>query len=326
MSRRITIPRTALGVSPLCLGGNRLGAGLGRDESFALLDAFVAAGGNFVDTAHVYADWLPEIERSCSEKTLGRWRQTRGSGDGIVVATKIGHPDLSAPAAPRLDRDSLRLDVAEALDNLRTDRLDLVYLHRDDPAADVADILGVLEELCGEGRISHYAASNWSAGRLQAAAAAAERHGWQGFVANQPEWSLAARISGSAAADLLAMDAGMLAWHRLTGAAAIPYSSQARGFFDKLGAGKIDQTTARAYDSAANRSRGVRLAALAARYGVSPTEAMLALFRLAPFPVIPVVGCHTSDQIRSSFRGADLMLDPADAAPLLAELGQPSAA
>lgn len=318
--RRVTLPGTGLAVSPLCLGGNRLGGELDRDRSFALLDAFVEQGGNFVDTAHVYADWRPDAERSCSEKTIGRWRTARGAGD-IVVATKIGHPPLGAAGSPRLDRASLRQDVLEALDNLGLSRLDLVYLHRDDPTRPAEEILGVLEELRREGRIAHYAASNWSGARLAEAGAAAHRHGWDGFRANQAEWSLAVRNPASVAADLLRMDPAMIHWHRAGQVAAIPYSTQARGYFDKLAADKLDAATAASYDSEENRRRAHKLAALAERVGLSPTQAMLALFRLAPFPVIPVVGCRDAAQVASSFQGIAAALPPAEARELLQMLG-----
>jgi len=320
MSARIRLPGTALEVSTLCLGGNRLGGELDRDRSFALLDAFVAAGGNFVDTAHVYADWLPGAERSCSEKMIGRWRAARGAGGGVVVATKIGHPVLGRPESRRLDRASLREDVAAARENLGQECLDLVYLHRDDPDRDVAEIIGVMEELRGEGALRHYAASNWSGARLAAATAAAGRPGWEGFRANQPEWSLAVRNPGTAAPDLRAMDGAMIAWHRATGTAAVPYSAQARGFFDRLAAGATGGPAAAAFDNAASRARGAALAALAAARGVTPTQAMLALFPLAGFPVVPVVGCRTPAQIAASFRGIALALSAAEAAPLLAAL------
>lgn len=317
---RITLPGTTLEVSPLCLGGNRLGADLDRDASFALLDAFFEAGGNFIDTAHVYADWLPDVERSCSEKTIGRWRAARNPGGSVVVATKIGHPKLDRPGA-RLDAESLRQDVAEARENLLQERLDLVYLHRDDPAREAADILAALEDLRVRGEIRHYAASNWTGVRLQAASEAARRYGWQGFVANQAEWSLAARNPGSAAADLHAMDGAMIRWHEETGIAAIPYSAQAKGYFDKLGAGTLDAATGRSYDNPSNRAKATRLAALASGADLTPTQAMLALFRLASFPVIPVVGCRTPVQIGASFRGIAARIDREAAGDLLVDLG-----
>ncbi len=314
------LPGTSLELGEIYLGGNRLGGDLDQSASYALLDAFAQAGGCFIDTAHVYADWLPQVERSCSEKMLGRWCKDRRP-EGIVIATKIGHPRLHGNPAARLDRTSLRKDVAEALDNLGTDCLPLVYLHRDDPGTPAEAILGVLEELVADGLIRCYAASNWTAARLAEAQEAARRSGWPGFRANQAEWSLAKRNPGTAAGDLQAMEAGMVAWHRRAGVLAVPYSSQARGYFDKIREDSLDDVAARNYDSPTNRARGASLARLADRHGVTPTEAMLALFRLAPFPVVPVVGCRTPDHVASSFRGLGVRLDPDEAAPLLAGLG-----
>ncbi|WP_238365877.1 aldo/keto reductase [Mesobacterium pallidum] len=320
MTDRIQVAGTGLALSPLCLGGNRLGGDLDRDASFALLDAFAAAGGNFIDTAHVYADWLPGVERSCSERMIGRWLADRRP-EGMVVATKIGHPPLGTPGVTRLDPRSLRQDVEEALENLGLACLPLVYLHRDDDARPVEDILGALEELVAGSMVARYAASNWSAKRLATSSETARANGWQGFVANQAEWSLARRTPGSAAADLHAMDPAMIDWHRRSGALATPYSAQAKGYFDKLRAGTMDAATANAYDNQANRERGARLIELSRRYDAAPTEIMLALFRDMPFPVIPVVGCRTPAQVASSFRGQALDLAPEDRAAFAADLG-----
>jgi aryl-alcohol dehydrogenase-like predicted oxidoreductase len=302
----VRLPGTDIEVSRLCLGGNRFGAQLDREASFEVLDIFHEAGGNFVDTAHVYADWLPDIERSSSEKTIGRWLAARGLRGKVVVATKGGHPELGDPASRRLDRASLREDATRSRDNLGTEDIPIFYVHRDDPGRPVDEILGALEELRGEGVIRHYAASNWTLPRLVEARRVAQRTGWQGFVANQPEWSLARRNPGSAAADLVAMDDEMFAWHRETGAALIPYSAQARGYFNKAAGGKVDPATAEAYDNAPNRELSARLSKIGADMGASPTQVMLAMMFAAPFVVVPVVGCQTREQIMSCFGSLEL--------------------
>ncbi|MCP8938413.1 aldo/keto reductase [Alsobacter sp. SYSU M60028] len=315
-SARVLIPRTQLSVSRLCLGGNRLGGALDKDASFALLDAWVGQGANFIDTAHVYADWLPDVERSCSEKTLGRWLKARGGSVDVVIATKGGHPRGGDPRA-RLDRATVRQDVAEALDYLGLARLDLFYLHRDDPALPVEDVLGVVEELRREGQVRHYACSNWSGARMRAAEEAARRNGWEGFVAHQPEWSLARRNPGTSSPDLLAMDADMRSFHEESGLPVIPYSSQAKGYFDKIGAAALDDITARAYDNAANRATAARLAEIAARHGATPTQVMLNAMMHSPFLTIPVVGCRTAEQIASSLASVGLDLTDAERRELL---------
>jgi len=319
MDARITLPGTALSVSRLCLGGNRFGGGLDQTESFALLDAFVEAGGKFIDTAHVYADWIPGNETSSSEKTLGRWLKDRRPRD-IVIATKGGHPPLATPTISRLDAASLRRDVEDALANLGVDALDLFYLHRDDPGRAVADILAALEELRGEGLLRHYGASNWAVPRLVEAHDIAKRHGWQGFVANQAEWSLAKRNPETIPADLHVMGADMVAFHQRTGIAAIPYSAQAKGYFDKA-AGTIDDATARLYENDSNRAVAVDLSAVAERHGATPTQIMLAALVQAPFITVPVIGCRTPAQVRSSLASLSIALAPDERRALLASAG-----
>ncbi len=307
----VTIPGTDLVVSRICLGGNRLGGELDRDQSFALLDAYVERGGTFVDSAHVYANWIAGNERSSSEKTLGRWLKARGGAKGVVIATKGGSPEPDTPNVRRLDRASIRQDVEEALDNLGVSSLDLFYLHRDDAGRPVEELLGVVEELRREGLVRHYACSNWAGSRIEEAAETARRNGWAGFVASQAEWSLATRNAGTASDDLLQMNAEMMLTHRRLNLTAIPYSSQARGFFDKVAANSLDAVTAARYDNEANRKRSVILAELARRHGATPTQVMLAAMMQSSFLTIPIVGCRTPEQVAGSLAAASVKLDDA---------------
>ena len=312
---RIQIPGTTLGVSRLCLGGNRFGGELGEAESFALLDAFVEAGGNFIDTAHVYADWVTGNAPASSERMIGRWLASR-KPEGIVVATKGGHPPLASPGTGRLDAASLREDVESSLRHLGLPALDLFYLHRDDPVLSVFEILEVLEAMRSEGLLRHYGASNWDSARLQASAEIAQACGWEGFVANQAEWSLATRNPRMRATSLQAMDSRMKSFHRKTGLAAIPYSAQAKGYFDKLDAG-LDDATARLYDNPRSRAMADRLAKFARRETATSTQVMLAALMRAPFATIPVIGCRSPEQVFSSFASLQVNLTPAEASALL---------
>ncbi|WP_293861431.1 aldo/keto reductase [uncultured Alsobacter sp.] len=311
---RITIPGTDLAVSPLCLGGNRLGGQLDQKDSFALLDSYVEQGGNFIDSAHVYANWLPHVERSCSEKTLGRWLKARGGAKGVVIATKGGAPNVDAPDVARLDEASIRQDASEALENMGVDAIDLFYLHRDDPSRPVEEMLSAVERLRSEGAVRYYACSNWSGARIEEAAEIARKKGWPGFVANQPEWSLATRNAGTAGDTMIQMNEALYTVHRRLGLAAIPYSSQAKGYFDKALGGAVDDITAKAYESPENRSRAEVLGAIARRHGATPTQVMLNVMIHSPFPTIPIIGSRTTDQIASSFKALGLALSDAERA------------
>jgi aryl-alcohol dehydrogenase-like predicted oxidoreductase len=314
----MTLPGTDLVVSRICLGGNRLGGELDQKDSFALLDAFVERGGTFVDSAHVYANWIAGNERNSSEKTLGRWLKARGGARGVVIATKGGSPEPDTPRVRRLDELSIRQDVSEALDNLGVGSLDLFYLHRDDTDRPVEELLGVVEAMRAEGLIRHYACSNWSGIRMEEAADVARRNGWTGFVASQSEWSLATRNAGTSSDDLLQMNDAMMQAHKRLNLPAIPYSSQARGYFDKVDAGTLDAVTAARYDNGANRKKAAVLAAVARRHGATPTQVMLAAMMRSPFPTIPIVGCRTPDQVAGSLAACTVRLDDADVAAIAA--------
>ena len=147
-----TIPHTDLDVHPLCLGGNVFGWTADRDESFAVLDAYAAAGGNFIDTADLYAGGE-------SEKIVGAWMAERGNRDDIVVATKMGMKDGS----DNLRADTVKAQAEASLAALGTDHIDLYYAHQDDEDTPVAETLGAFDELVQEGKVRHIAASNFSA-------------------------------------------------------------------------------------------------------------------------------------------------------------------
>lgn len=305
----VQLSGTDLTVSPICLGTVALGCVLDQKDSFALLDAFVDLGGNFLDTAGVYSDWYPGVESGCSEKTIGRWLVKRGAaGRQIVVATKIGHPDLDRPEISRLSGDLLRADVQRSLSRLGVEALGLVYLHRDDPSIPAVDIIGALESLRREGLIRYYGASNWTTQRIELAMAAAEQQGWLGFSANQPCWSIATVNQASMPAGQVALDTEMFEMHVRRRLAAIPYWAQARGYFDTASSGTLDSDRARTHDNPANRQLDERLQNLSAELDLPPTAVAIAVLMRSPFPTVPVVGCSTTSHLRSSFAAAGASL------------------
>ena len=278
--RHLTLPPNNLTVSVLCLGTDRFGTVIDEAQAFRLLDGFVAAGGNFVDTAHVYADWVPGAPKSASEKTIGRWLKARNNRQEIVIATKGGHPDPANLDLPRLSSAELLRDLQESLACLQTDYVDLYWLHRDDPSIPAGELIEFLHEQVAAGKIRCFGCSNWRAGRIREAIDYAAAHGLQGFVANQPEWSLAVP-NPSARTDplLVQFDEAGFDLHRQTGLAVIPYSAQAKGFFSKLeeqGAGGLPEEHREAYDNGTNRRRFERARRLASRYAVSINQVALA--------------------------------------------------
>lgn len=317
----VALGDTGLRVSALSLGGNRLGGELDRDASYELLDTFAELGGTFVDTALVYADWLPGAERSCSERTLGRWLHDRGMAGEVVVATKGGHPRLDPGSPPRLDGASLREDVERSLDHLGLDRLPLWYLHRDDPQRPVAEIVDAVQELADEGLLAHYAACNWAPERLAAAVDHARAQGIAGFVAHQVAFSLAQPDLARLAVGLVAMTPQLAAVHRRTGLPVVAYSSQARGYFDRRDRAAALPALA-AYDTAENDETGRLLDEVSASAGLTPTQVALAALLRFDVPTIPVVGSRTPDQLRTSVAALAAPVTEHDLAALDARLAQ----
>lgn len=292
------IPRTDLNVSALCLGLANIGVKNTEEEGMALLDAFLDAGGNFIDTARVYSNWVPgELNRS--ERIIGDWLTDRGVRDRVVVATKGGHFDL-ADRIPRLSRQEMEIDLQGSLEKLQTDVIDLYYLHRDDISRPVEEILDQLHTFQQAGHIRYYACSNWTVARMQAAHAYAQRAGYTGFVANQMRWSLAS-FHGKPPSDdtMCSMDRETYDFHVETDMAAIPYNSQAGGFFSKW----LDDPRAVQKSGAftpANEKLCEYLKGIATALNVPISHVVLAYFWKKPFVSIPIVGCRNEAQLQDS--------------------------
>jgi aryl-alcohol dehydrogenase-like predicted oxidoreductase len=315
--RRRLLPGTDLNLSVICLGGVPFGGDISEDDSFRLLDAYAARGGNFVDTAEIYSNWLPG-EPSRSETRIGRWLRSRGLADKIIVATKGGHQRLETMHLSRLSPADLRYDIDGSLDRLGLDSIPLYYLHRDDPATPVGEIMETLAEAVAAGKIRYLGCSNWKRDRLVAAQAWAADHGRPGFVVNQPRFSLAP-VNPESQTDLTLaeMDEELYAYHLKTNLPAVAYSSQAQGFFSGAYGRHITNPAARFgpkvisyYASEANYARLDRVTQLARQLGRPTTHVALAWLMAQPFPVYPAVGPASLAHLEDSLGAHDLDLTP----------------
>ncbi len=311
--RYVNIPGTTLSPSVIALGTNRFGSLMNRDDSFALLDAYIELGGTFIDTAHIYADWIPGAPHSASEKTIGAWLHKQNCRAQVVLATKVGHPNLKTPHISRLSAQELLDDLAESLEFLQTDYVDLLWLHRDDPGLPVGEIVDAMNQVIRTSKVKHVGCSNWRAPRIREANAYAHTHGLCGFVANQPQWSLAIpnREALSDPERLVVFGAQDYTWHSEMGMAVIAYSAQAQGFFeklDRLGIAGMTDKDRRGYYSEANARLLPVVKSLAAKHQVSINALALSYLLAQPFVTIPVVGPRTVEQLRDSIVAVDVLL------------------
>ena len=314
---RLVLGNTAIKASRICLGTGGFGTSIPRSEAFALMDELHACGGNFIDTAHVYAAWRPGGV-GASERTIGDWLKSRGLRNEFIVATKGGHPPVEAMSKSRIAPGEIAKDLSESLERLQIDSVDLYWLHRDDPKVPVAVVLRDLWEHLEAGRVGAIGASNWQSERLAQANSFAQRNGLVGFCASQVGWSLA-KIDPFAVGDptMLYMNESTWAYHQATNLAVVAYSSQAGGFFGgkyeaRIGADAPLRNTGvvRQYFSRGNFARLQRAKQLAQHYGCSANQVAIAYLLSQPFPVYPIVGCRTVEQVRDSFGAADLRLTP----------------
>lgn len=316
----IVMNRTTLkdfNLARLCLGGNVFGWSADEAASFAVLDAYAAAGGNFIDTADTYSSWVAGHTGGESELIIGRWMTARGNRERMVIATKVG----KMPGLDNLAADTIRRAVEGSLRRLQTDRIDLHYAHADDPRTPLPETLGAFDALVREGKVRSVAASNYSAPRLAEALDHARRESLTPFVALQPHYNLVERAAYEGDLQDLCLREGL---------ACFPYFALARGFLTgKYRPGATVESVRSTGASAYLNERGLRvLAELDALAGeLNHTHAAIALAWLSARPTVvaPIVSARTVAQVEAWLPALHLRLD-AEAMKRLDRASQPETA
>jgi aryl-alcohol dehydrogenase-like predicted oxidoreductase len=291
----------SLRVEPLELPLSRLALGTvgfstaTRERDYAVLDAWVEAGGTVIDTAHVYEDGE-------AERVLGHWLRDRpGVRDRLVIVTKGAHPDGERVRVTPAD---IARDLSESMGRLGGP-VDLYLLHRDDPAVDVGELIDALDGHRRAGDLGAFGVSNWTLPRIEAANAYAATRDVAGMCCNSPHLSLAVQNEPPWPGCLSATDADSRAWHSRTGMLLLAWSAQAAGFFAGSGG-----DTLRVYDNAPNRERRARAEQLGDRMGATANTVALAWVLGQPFPTIAVIGPHSVEHLHSSLEALELELSP----------------
>ncbi len=307
--------QSGLNTAPLIFGGNVLGWTIDQAISFRVLDAFVDAGFNAIDTADVYSRWLPGHVGGESETIIGEWLKARGRRDDVLILTKVGSPmgqngddnrdDLSPGWIERAVEDSLR--------RLQTDVIDLYQSHRMDPTTPVEDTLGAYQRLIEAGKVRAIGASNHDAATMRQALALAETKGLPRYETTQPHYNLYSRSTFEGEMQDQAVADGV--W-------VIPYFGLESGFLTGKYKSVDDIATA-------SRSRGLRdkfdprglriLAALddvAARNDATCAQVALAWLLSRPGVVAPIVSATSPEQLADTLKAGTLALSTEDLAAL----------
>jgi aryl-alcohol dehydrogenase-like predicted oxidoreductase len=300
-----------LDVFGLNLGGNVFGWTADQDQSFAVLDAYTAAGGNFIDTADAYQGLNPDKPGAGSEAILGNWLTKRGRRDDIIVATKVG----ALASRPGLAAKNIAAAAEDSLKRLQTDHIDLYYAHRDDADTPLEETLGAFDALVKSGKVRYIGASNYTAARLGEALSISDREGFAKYVALQPHYNLVEREYEQELAPLIERE----------GLSTLPYFGLAKGFL----AGKYRSADAASDSPRAPRAlsyldeRGERvLAALdevANAHGVSVGAVSLAWLAAQPTVAAPIASARTLEQLADILPFVDVKLTEEELALLTSQ-------
>lgn len=295
-------------ITPLMLGGNVFGWTADEAASFAVLDAFVDAGGDAIDTADVYSVWGPGHKGGESETVLGKWLKRSGKRDKVMLATKVGmwQPRLG------IRRDNIIAACDESLKRLQTDVIDLYQLHRDDEATPPEEFLGALGDLIKAGKVRAIGASNFEPARLEASLKASAANGLPRFATLQPAYNLMDR----------AIEADLMPLCAREKVSIIPYYGLASGFLT----GK--------YRSAADKKKSARgggmgkylndkgfavlaaLDAVSARNNATPAQVALAWIMAKPAIAAPIASATSAPQLEDIMGALRLDLSAGDIAEL----------
>jgi aryl-alcohol dehydrogenase-like predicted oxidoreductase len=302
---------SGLEVAPLALGGNVFGWTADESTSFAILDRFVAAGFNLVDTADVYSRWAPRHQGGESETVIGNWLKRSSARDKIILATKVGLE--MGPDQKGLARKYIFEAVDRSLQRLQTDSIDLYQAHKDDEATPLEETLGAFNELVQQGKVRAIGASNYSAARLTEALRVSRTNGFASFTCLQPLYNLYDR-------DVFEDDLDAVC--RKEGLGVIPYFSLGAGFLT----GKYRSEADLGQSARAPRvkgylnERGYRilqaLDEVAASHQTTPAHVALAWLLTRPAVTAPIASATSLKQLDDLLAATRLELDPTAVAKL----------
>lgn len=316
--------KSGLFVHPIALGTMQFGWSADEEASYAVMDAFVEAGGNLIDTADIYSNWTPNNPGGVSEEIIGRWVKSRGNRDRVVIATKVRGPMGQNGSEGRnhpLQREGLSrkwiLRAAEdSLRRLQTDHIDLYQVHWVDNQVPIEETLSALTDLVRRGWVRYVGCSNFSAWRLMQALWASDKHGLESFVSVQPEYSLVQPTRANFEREIARVCEAY-------GLGVIPYSPLAGGFLTgKYRRGENLPESVRAQGVANSRMNEQNWAILdkvlevAAGRNAHPAQVALAWLLAKPYVTAPIVGANSVAQLRDLMPAASLQLSSEEVAAL----------
>lgn len=293
-------------VAPLMLGGNVFGWTADEPTSFKILDAFVSAGLNFIDTADSYSTWVSGHSGGESETIIGNWFKRSGKRDQIIIATKVGS---ELPGQGKgLSRAWIMREAEASLKRLQTDYIDLYQSHRDDPNTPVDETLEAYAQLVQQGKVRVIGCSNFTAERIQESLASSRKHSWPRYESLQPNYNLYERAPYESTLEPVVLQEKM---------GVIPYYSLASGFLTGKYRSEADLSKSPRGQAAKKylNDRGFRilqaLDQVAEKRQATPAQVALAWLMARPSITAPIASATSVQQLNDLARATQLELDRA---------------
>lgn len=305
--------KTGLKVSEICLGTMQWGWTADEATSQTVMDAFVAAGGNFIDTADIYSNWAPGNAGGVSEEIIGRWMKDRGNRDQIVLATKVRGRMWEGPNGEGLSRVHIMKACEDSLRRLQTDYLDLYQTHWYDETTPIDETMEALDTLVRQGKVRYVGCSNYPAWRLVEALWVSDKYHIVRYDAIQPHYNLVHRAEFERELKDVCTAFGL---------GVIPYSPLAGGFLTGKYRREAVPQSARA-EGVKNRylnEKGFavleKLDAIATARGLSVTQTSLAWQLNLPYVTAPIIGANSVAQLSESLGAGGVKLTADEMASL----------
>ena len=295
----ITIPQTDLVVHPLCLGSNIFGSNADEAQSHAVMDAYSAHAGNFIDTADMYNQWVEGHVGGESESVIGSWMKKRNNRQSMVIATKVSKMDKR----PGLSAKNIFAACEESLNRLQTDYIDLYYSHADDETVSLEETLGAYAQLIAQGKVRYIAASNFTPARLRESIKFSEDNNIPAYVAVQDLYNLVDRKTYEGEMSQAVSDLGI---------SNIPFYGIARGFLTgkyRPGVTEVDSKRAagaREYATDKNYAVLAVMDEVAKNHNVSLSAVALAWLRAQPSVSVPIASARTVEQVEEIIQVVEL--------------------
>lgn len=299
--RTHALGHTGENVSALCLGAMFFGTRTSKDMSYRLLDAYVDAGGSFIDTANIYAHWAEGGRGGESETLLGEWMRERGNRAQLFIASKVG---FNYPGTEiGLKASQIREEAEKSLQRLGVDTIDLYYGHADDRNTPLDESLKAFDDLVQAGKVRYIGASNYRAWRLQRAADLSAANGWADFCCVQQRHTYLPVRPGASTGRQVAANVDLTDYCASSGMTLLAYSVLLGGAYTR-----DDKPLPDAYRSPDNQARLDAARAVAAETGATLSQVVLAWLMQSTPCVLPLIAASSEEQLQDNLGALDVTL------------------